>query len=114
MQRIVIASLLVAGFAGSALAESPLAFPEAPFVSTKSRAEVQAELAASKRAGVNPWATSYNPLAQFRSTTTRDAVTANYQASRDQVHAMTAEDSGSQWLQTAAQTAPATRALASR
>jgi hypothetical protein len=101
MQRIIITTALIAAFAGSALAETPNAVPEAPFVSTKSRAEVQVELAAYQRAGVNPWSMSYNPLAYFRSTKSRAEVTADYLGARDQVHAMTAEDSGSQWLATA-------------
>lgn len=114
MQRIVITAVLVAGFAGSALAESPLAVPQAPFVSTKTRADVRADLVAYQRAGVNPWSTSYNPLRSFRSTTTREAVMAEYVASRDQVEAMTGEDSGSQWLRTAAHPTPVARTLASR
>jgi hypothetical protein len=114
MQRIVITAALVAGFAGSALAESPLAVPEAPFASTKTRAEVQAELADFQRGGVNPWSTSYNPLHAFRSSNTREAVTAEYVGSRNQVHAMNGEDSGSQWLRMAAQPSPAARTLASR
>ena len=105
---------VIAGFAGSALAESPLAVPETPFVSSKTHAEVQAELAAYQRAGVNPWSTSYNQLAHFRSTKTREAVTAEFLASRDQVHAINSEDSGSQSLRIAARLAPATRGLASK
>lgn len=114
MQRITITAVLVAGFAGSALAESPNAVPEALFVSTRARAEVKAELVAYQRAGVNPWSISYNPLRGFRSTGTREAVLAGYIASRDQVAAMTAEDSGSQLLRAAARSAPAARTLASR
>lgn len=115
MQRIVITAVLVAGFAGSAFAESPNAVPGAPFVSTKTVAEVQAELAAYQRAGVNPWSASYNPLRSFRSTNTRDAVTADYIAAREQVHAVTGEDSGAEWLRTAARPAPVpARALAGR
>jgi hypothetical protein len=75
---------------------------------------VQTELDSYQRAGVNPWSTSYNQLASFRSTTTREAVTAEYLASRDQVHAMNSEDSGSQSLSIAARLAPTTRALASK
>ena len=114
MQRIVIAAVLVAGFAGSALAETPLAVPAAPFASTKTQAEVQAELVAYQRAGVNPWSASYNPLRSFQSTNTREAVTADYIASREQVHAVTGEDSGAEWLRTAALPAPVPRALAAR
>lgn len=114
MQRIIITAVLAAGFAGSVLAETPNAVPETPFVATKSRADVQAELAAYQAAGVNPWSISYNPLRSFHSATTREAVTAQYVASRDQVHAFTGEDSGSQWLSTAGQRAPAGRFLAAK
>lgn len=114
MQRIIISAVLLAGFAGSALAESPLAVPETPFVSTRTRADVQTELAAYQRAGVNPWSISYNPLRGFQSTSTREAVTADYVAARDQVHAMAGEDSGSQWMSTAAKPTPTVRFLAGR
>lgn len=97
--RIVLSSLvLAASFAGSAFAESPNAVPEAAFTSSKSRAEVLAELQAYKQAGVNPWSTSYNPLRGFQSAGTREAVVAEYLASRDVVHALTGEDSGSAYL----------------
>ena len=90
---------LAAAFAGNAFAESPNAgVVNDNFVSGKTRAEVQAELAAYKRSGVNPWSTQYNPLRAFQSTTTREAVTAAYVNSRDEVHALTAEDSGSAYL----------------
>jgi hypothetical protein len=91
------ATLLLAAAAGSALAETPTVVNE-PFVSSRSRAEVQAELADYQRAGVNPWSTRYNPLSGFRTNTTREAVTAAYIASRDQVAAFTGEDSGSAFL----------------
>jgi hypothetical protein len=115
MQRIVITAVLVAGFAGSAPAESSLAVPSAPFASTKTHAEVQADLAAYQKAGVNPWSASYNQLRGFRSTNTREEVTAAYMASRDEVHAMTGEDSGSGAQRTAtAQPARSVRTLAVR
>lgn len=114
MKRIVITTTLAAAFAGSAFAESPLAVHEEPFVSITTRALVQAELDEFKRAGVNPWSTSYNPLGQFRSAKTRSEVTAGYLAARDEVHALTGEDSGSDWLRTANRATPAGRMLASR
>ena len=97
--RLVLsAAVLAAAFAGSAFAETPNAVPEARFTASKTRAEVQAELHAYKQAGVNPWSTSYNPLRSFRSATTRDAVVSAYVASRDEVRALTGEDSGSSYL----------------
>ena len=69
-----------------------------PFVSTKSRAQVMQELAQYQQAGVNPHATSYNPLKYFRSTKSREQVAQEFAASREEVRAMTAEDSGSAWI----------------
>ena len=98
MNRIAISSLiLAASFAGSAFAESPLQGNDV-FTGAKSRAEVQAELGAYKQSGVNPWSTSYNPLKGFQSATTREAVTSAYLASRNEVRALTGEDSGSAHL----------------
>ncbi|MEJ5990719.1 DUF4148 domain-containing protein [Ramlibacter sp. PS3R-8] len=97
-KSFTIASVVLASaFTASAFAETPTIVTE-PFVSTKTRVEVQAELAAYKQAGVNPWSTQYNPLRGFRSATTRDAVTADYVASRDAVRALGSEDSGSAYL----------------
>ena len=98
MNRIAIASLIAAAsFAGSAFAESPIYGNDASSGS-KARADVQAELGAYKQSGVNPWSTSYNPLKGFKSATTRDAVTQAYIGARDDVHALTGEDSGSAHL----------------
>ena len=69
-----------------------------PFDGSRPVVEVQAELAAYKQAGVNPWSTQYNPLRSFRSATTREAVTAEYIASRDVVRELNGEDSGSTYL----------------
>lgn len=89
--------VLASAFAASAFAETPTVVTE-PFVSSKTRAEVQADLAAYKQAGVNPWSTQYNPLRGFRSALTREAVTAEYIASRDVVRELGGEDSGSTYL----------------
>ena len=98
--KLALSSLvLAAAFAGNAFAESPNAgVVNDNFVSTKARAEVLAELAAYKQSGVNPWSTQYNPLKSFKSTASRAEVTADYLASRDEVHALNAEDSGSAYL----------------
>lgn len=100
MNRKTAIALVVAAaaVAGNAFAESPTALKEEPFVSTASRTQVNAELAAYKQAGVNPWSTSYNPLRAFQSVKSRDQVVGEYIAARDQVHALTGEDSGSSWL----------------
>ena len=96
--KSTLAALLLACSAGGALAESPLVFVDPPFVASKTRAEVQAELAAYRKSGVNPWSNSYNPVRYLRSTTTREAVQAAYLASRQEVAAITGEDSGSAYL----------------
>jgi hypothetical protein len=85
-------------FAGHVLAESPGAVPEQRFVPTNTRAQVQAELAQFKQAGVNPWSASFNQLRGVKSTVSRDQVAAEYVGARDVVAAFTGEDSGSAYL----------------
>ena len=105
MNRIALSSIVLASaFAGSAFAESPI-YGNDVFTGAKSRAEVQAELASYKQSGVNPWSISYNQLKGFKSATTRDAVTAAYVASRNEVRALSGEDSGSAYLAQARGTA---------
>ena len=94
---LVIAALSLAAF--TAHAED--ADPSGQFAATSgksTRAQVQAELAAYKQAGVNHWSTSYNPLKSLGSTLSRNEVRAQYIGSRDAVAAMTGEDSGSAFL----------------
>jgi len=96
--KIALGTLvLAAGFTGAAFADVTIA-PNDTFVSSKTRAEVNADRVAFKKAGVDPWSRTYNPLKYFRSATTREAVTADYVASRDQTRALTGEDSGSAYL----------------
>jgi hypothetical protein len=96
-RKTLTALVIAASAAGSAFAESPTVLKDG-FTSTKSRAEVQAELFAYKKAGVNPWSTQYNPLAYFRSAGDRAAVTAAYIADRDAVAAIGSEDSGASYF----------------
>lgn len=65
---------------------------------SQTRAQVEAQLAEYRQAGVNPWSTSYNPLKSFKGERSRAEVQAEYFASRNAVAAMTAEDSGSAFL----------------
>jgi hypothetical protein len=83
--------------AGNVLAEEPSTVYQ-NFVSSKTRAEVQAELFAYKKAGVNPWSMSYNPLRHFKSLTTREAVVAEFVAVRAQASALYGEDGGATYL----------------
>lgn len=92
--QTVLFGLMAAAMAGHAAAELPLELRQ-DFVSTRSSEAVQAELFAFKKAGVNPWSGTYDPLKYFVSTRTREAVTAEYIAARDEVAAMNGEDSGS-------------------
>lgn len=99
--KIALSALaLAAAFAGNAFAETPDVSGQfgASAGGQATRAEVQTELAAYKKAGVNPWSISYNQLRGFHSTTTREAVVAEFLASRNEVKALNAEDSGSAWL----------------
>jgi len=96
--KALLAVAVLAAFAATAARADDITIDNTPFQSVKSRAEVQAELAQYKKVGVNPWSISYNQLARFQSTRTREQVQAEYRAERDQVAAMTAEDSGSAYL----------------
>lgn len=86
-----------AAAAGSAFAEDYNSHNPV-FESSRTRSEVQAELAQFKQSGKNPWSNRYNPLADFRSGKTRAQVVGEYIASRDRVAAYTGEDSGSSYL----------------
>ena len=97
MNRKIAFALATAVVAGSALADD-ITIDTTPFQSTATRAQVQADLASYKKAGVNPWSTTYSPLRSFESSKSRAQVSSEYVASRDRVAAMTREDSGSAYL----------------
>jgi hypothetical protein len=94
---LILVTAATSAFAGTTY-QGDIAVESTPFVSTRTQAEVQAELAQYKQAGINPWSTSYNPLKYFRSAKSREVVQQEYLASRDEVRGMTAEDSGSAYL----------------
>ncbi len=96
--KAILAIAAAAVLASAAARADDITVDNSPFQSTLTRAQVQTQLAQYKKAGVNPWATSYNQLAQFQSTRARADVRAEYIDERDQVAAMTAEDSGSAHL----------------
>ena len=98
MKRILFAICLAA--AGSAFADD-ITIDTNPFVSTRTRAEVIAEMQQARAEGTNPWADGYDQLQAFRSTLTREEVIADYLLSRDEVHAFNGEDSGSGYLMAA-------------
>jgi len=96
-RNIASAFILAAAVTGNAFADD-ITVDHTPFLAHKSRAEVQAELAQFKAAGVNPWSIRYNHLAGFASTKSRLEVASDYIANRDSVSALNGEDSGSAYL----------------
>jgi hypothetical protein len=100
------ATLAAILMAGSALAETPT-IDNTQFVSTKTRAEVQAELFSHRdqlSSSANEWVSQQNE-AQNANGYTRQQARAEYIASRDQIRAMNSEDGGSRSLaQTSVQT----------
>jgi hypothetical protein len=96
--KTLLAVAAFAAIASTAARADDITIDTTPFNSSRTRAEVQAELFQYKKAGVNPWSISYNQLSQFKSAKTREQVQAEYRAERDTVAAMTAEDSGSALL----------------
>jgi hypothetical protein len=94
-RNIAFAFVLATAAIGSAFAGEITPEP-APFTSAVSRAQVQAELAQYRRSGIDTSSYEYNPLAQFKSGTTRAEVRADYIANRDQVAANSGEGSGAE------------------
>ena len=95
--HLAIAMALACAAAASAYADDITVDPN-PFVSTASRAQVKQELRAFRQAGASPWADDYNPIVHFRGALTRAEVKAEFLASRREVAAYSAEDSGSSYL----------------
>ena len=97
--RLALAAVLsIAAVAAHAETPDPSGQVAAATAGQATRAQVQSQLADYKKAGVNPWSTSYNPLASFRGESTREQVRNEFLGSRDAVNAMTGEDSGSAYL----------------
>lgn len=97
---VAAATVAAALMSTSAYAEGPI-LQDTPFVSTRSRAEVQAELlgqAEQVRTGSTEWAMQFNEPARLRSAYTTEQAKAEYKSSRDVVHAMNSEDSGSSYF----------------
>lgn len=109
MNRNLKSSLMITGTAAAAFAlaamtgaayADDITIDPTPFVSTKSRSEVRAEVlgkAEQIRMAHGEGAPEMNH-APFRSTLTRAQVRDDYLASRDQVSAFNGEDSGSAYL----------------
>lgn len=95
----VIAALsLAAAFAAHAETPAPAQLAETTFVAGKTRADVMAEFHQARRTKEMRVASiSYNPLAEMKVTTSREAVKAEALAmnTSGRAHEMTGEDSGS-------------------
>ena len=89
---VAAAAVAAALVSTSAYAESPT-IDSTPFVSSKTRAQVQAELK-TPFIGGDPWSMQYDVIGHNSALTT-EQVRGAYKMSRDEVHALTAEDSGS-------------------
>jgi hypothetical protein len=96
MNRQLATALVIAAAAaaGNAFAYD-ITIDTTPFVSSKSRAEVQTELTEFKKAGTSPWSTQFNQLGAYRGQRSCAKVTSEYVALRNAVAALTGEDSGS-------------------
>jgi hypothetical protein len=107
---VAAAVLAAALMSGRALAEGPIETPP-PFTGTLSRAQVQAQVLQDRgqiTSFASEWTQQQDPSRPFSSGITRAQATAGYIAARDEVHAMTAEDSGSSAIGPMARRQPAT------
>jgi hypothetical protein len=106
MNRNLASTLTITATAAAAFAMAALACNNAyadditvdntPFVSSKTRAEVQAEVTGQDMSiASSEWATQMNEPRRTMSDFTRAQATAEYLAARREVSAMNAEDSGS-------------------
>ena len=107
----VAAALLAAALmSGHALAEGPIEVSP-PFTGSLSRAQVQAQVLQDRgqlTSFASEWTLQREPSRPLASGITRAQATAGYIAARDEVHAMTAEDSGSSAIGGRAARPPAT------
>lgn len=93
---VLVATLAATVMTSNALADD-ITIDNTPFVSSKTRGEVQAELFAQRDllSGSDEWTSQHNMPQQYASGYTRDQARSDYIASRELVHAMNGEDSGS-------------------
>ena len=93
---IAAAAVAVAFIASGTAHADDITIDKTPFVSSMSRDEVSAQLKVPYPGG-NPWAGRYD-MFQIKSATTSAQVTGEYERSRDEVNALTGEDSGSAYF----------------
>ena len=90
-------SLLAAAIIASTPAYADdITVEQSPFVSSRTREEVSAELKIPYPGG-NPWAGAYN-MFQARSSATSEQIQGEYTMSRDRANAFHGEDSGSVYI----------------
>jgi hypothetical protein len=98
MNRILLSTLVAISSIAGVNAHAESSTPAPAFEATADRAQVLAELESFRALPNNPWSPAHDPLRNFSSERSRAEVTAEYLSSRDDVAAMTREDSGSQAL----------------
>jgi Domain of unknown function (DUF4148) len=98
MNRYIVTVIAAACAAAIPAFADDITIDTNPFVSTLTRAQVRAETLEAMKVGIN-YGSGYDPLVRFPRQQgpgrTRAEVTAEYLASRNEVTAMNAEDSGS-------------------
>jgi len=113
---VLAATLAAACISGTAHAEYP-SVDILNFVGTRTLADVRGEVTgdpALVSTASNEWTTQRSQSQPPRTGLTRAEVRDEYIDARDEVRAMTAEDSGSSWLAQAHARTPATNVVASR
>lgn len=94
MGAVTALALVAAAVIASAPAYADdITVEQSPFVSSRTREEVSAELKVPYPGG-NPWSSTYN-MFQGRSTTSSEQVQGDYIKARDEANALHGEDSGS-------------------
>lgn len=92
-----LTAIAIALAAGSAFADD-ITIDPTPFVSTRTRDEVRAELMQAIHEGTIARGEDWGTMQAVAGDASRDEVRAGYLAARDQVSAMNGEDSGSMYL----------------
>lgn len=97
----VAAAVVAAAILSSNAFADDITVDNKPFVSNRSRADVQAELmrgAELGRTGASEWSMQHNELPQPKTAYTREQARSEYKNAREDVHALQAEDSGSSYF----------------
>jgi hypothetical protein len=105
---VAAATVAAAFLTTSAYAETPT-IDTTVFVSTRSRADVQAELMGQRgqiTAAASEWTMQHNDARPFQSTLTAEQVRSEYKAARNEVRMLTGEDSGSSYFAQMRRSAP--------